>query len=131
MQRTFPLGQRAVNGAMVCLTASQLRRLVCAFHPSLFETITYLPFPFTDLVTCFCPCITYGEIKRRYEHLNSTGTPDTEQGGICNNDCMLNGCLHLTCRASVILEVGHPFYIHVYARLPTLYILVYASQDHQ
>lgn len=81
------------------------------FHPNRCSRrlITYFSLPFTDLVSCFCPCITYGRIKRRYDHLNSAGTPDTEQGEICNSDCMLNGCLHVTCRASVILEVGHPF----------------------
>ncbi|PPR05319.1 hypothetical protein CVT26_011577, partial [Gymnopilus dilepis] len=53
---------------------------------------------FGDTGTCVvawcCPCITYSNVKRRYEHLNDKGYPDPEHGGsCCNSDCMIHGCL--------------------------------------
>jgi len=41
---------------------------------------------------CF-PCVTYGQIKKRYDHLNTTGTPDPEHGGCFSSDCALHGLL--------------------------------------
>ncbi|KAJ3517715.1 hypothetical protein NLJ89_g331 [Agrocybe chaxingu] len=47
--------------------------------------------PGTCIVAWCCPCITYGKVKRRYEHLNSKGYPDPENGGCCNSDCVVHG----------------------------------------
>lgn len=56
-------------------------------------TLKLIYFPFQGIVSWFCPCITYGQIKHRYEHLNNKGYPDPERGGCCSSDCMLHGCL--------------------------------------
>ncbi|KAF8960431.1 PLAC8 family-domain-containing protein [Flammula alnicola] len=40
----------------------------------------------------FLPCIVYGKNKHRYEHLNSTGTPDPAHGGgCCSGSCLSYG----------------------------------------
>ncbi|KAF9041556.1 PLAC8 family-domain-containing protein [Panaeolus papilionaceus] len=61
----------------------------------------------TCLVACCCPCITYGKVKHRYEHLNSKGYPDPEHGGgCCNSDCMIHGLL-MWCGFGFILQMGN------------------------
>ncbi|KAH9478037.1 Cell number regulator 7 [Psilocybe cubensis] len=49
----------------------------------------------TCIVACCCPCITYGQVKRRYEHLHTKGYPDPERGGFCTSDCMIHGCISM------------------------------------
>jgi hypothetical protein len=46
------------------------------------------------VLSWFCPCVVYGQNKRRYEHLSSQGTADPEHGGgFCSGDCCLHACL--------------------------------------
>jgi hypothetical protein len=45
------------------------------------------------ILACFCPCIVYSKVKHRYQHLNSKGYPDPENGGCCNSDCMIHGVI--------------------------------------
>ncbi|KAF8960423.1 PLAC8 family-domain-containing protein [Flammula alnicola] len=58
----------------------------------------------TFIVSCCLPCVTYGQVKRRYEHLNQKGYPDPEHGGFCTSDCMINGCLAL-CGCGFIMQM--------------------------
>ncbi|KAF8811653.1 PLAC8-domain-containing protein [Phlegmacium glaucopus] len=64
---------------------------------------------FGDFGTCivaWCfPCITYGQVKRRYEHLNSKGYPDPDNGGCCSSDCLIHGCL-TSCGFGWVLQMG-------------------------
>ncbi|EDR06888.1 uncharacterized protein LACBIDRAFT_236218 [Laccaria bicolor S238N-H82] len=66
---------------------------------------------FGDCGTCviaWCfPCITYANIKHRYEHLNTKGFPDPQHGGsFCNSDCMLHGCITAFCGMGWIFQMG-------------------------
>jgi hypothetical protein len=57
------------------------------------------------ILACCCPCIVYGKIKHRYEHLNSKGYPDPENGGgCCNSDCMVHALVG-SCGFAFILQV--------------------------
>jgi len=47
----------------------------------------------TWCVSYWCPCITYGRVKHRYEHMNTQGTPDPEHGGCLNFDCLIHGVI--------------------------------------
>ncbi|KAF9479496.1 PLAC8-domain-containing protein [Pholiota conissans] len=58
----------------------------------------------TFLISCFVPCVTYGQIKRRYEHLNTKGYPDPEHGGFCSSDCMIHGCFTF-CGCGFIMQM--------------------------
>lgn len=51
-----------------------------------------------------CPCIVYGRLKRRFEHLNSTGYP-LQVGGCCNSDCMLYCCACGCCGFEFLVQV--------------------------
>ena len=64
-----------------------------------------MSFPLEGIIaTCF-PCITYGRVKRRYEHLNNKGYPDPDQGGIVSSDCLIHACL-TSCGVGWILQVN-------------------------
>ena len=64
-----------------------------------FSLPLFLPFvspscvPPPGCVSCWCPCITYGKVKRRYDHLNRRGSPDPEHGGCFTSDCMIHGAI--------------------------------------
>ncbi|KAG6864513.1 hypothetical protein C0991_009000 [Blastosporella zonata] len=60
----------------------------------------------TCCVAWFCPCIIYGSNKQRLEHLERNGTPDPDQGGMFNSDCMLYGALAACLGVGCILQVG-------------------------
>ncbi|KAF8902524.1 PLAC8 family-domain-containing protein [Gymnopilus junonius] len=65
---------------------------------------------FEDITTCLIatcfPCITYSNVKHRYEHLNNKGYPDPEHGGsFCNGDCMVHGCLTF-CGCGWAMQMG-------------------------
>lgn len=54
---------------------------------------------------CF-PCVIYSKNLKRYEHLNTKGIPDPENGGgIFNGDCVTHGCLTL-CGCGWVMQVG-------------------------
>jgi len=53
---------------------------------------------------CF-PCVVFGQVKKRYEHLNSKGFPDPNHGGCCSCDCMLHACL-LGCGFGWVMQMG-------------------------
>ncbi|TFL02845.1 PLAC8 family-domain-containing protein [Pterulicium gracile] len=48
-------------------------------------------------VSFFCPCITYGKVKHRYEHLHEKGYPDPEHGGGCCSGACWGHCLLTSC----------------------------------
>ncbi|KAF8157207.1 PLAC8 family-domain-containing protein [Crassisporium funariophilum] len=58
----------------------------------------------TCLVACCCPCIIYGKVKNRYEHLNSKGYPDPNKGGCCSSSCMVHGLL-VWCGVGFIMQM--------------------------
>ncbi|PPR07497.1 hypothetical protein CVT26_013466 [Gymnopilus dilepis] len=61
----------------------------------------------TFLLASFFPCITYSNVKRRYEHLNNRGYPDPEHGGsFCSSDCMVHGLLTF-CGCGWVLQMGN------------------------
>ena len=93
-----PEGREWSNGLCGCLGA-----------PGTCTSPELLHIPFliilSGLVSWCCPCITYGRNKRRYEHLNSRGTPDPEHGGLISSDCLLHGCISVV-GFGWVMEVG-------------------------
>ncbi|KAG6819406.1 hypothetical protein H0H93_012136 [Arthromyces matolae] len=65
----------------------------------------------TNVGTCllaWClPCIVYGSNKQRVSHLERTGTPDPEHGGVCNSDCMVYGAVAACLGIACVLQVGN------------------------
>ncbi|KAG8755061.1 hypothetical protein FRC14_004390 [Serendipita sp. 396] len=65
---------------------------------------------FGDCMTCcvatWCPCITYGQNKTRFEHLEQQGYPHPSGGESCGSDCLLH-CLLTSCLgAGWVLQIG-------------------------
>ncbi|KAF8885345.1 PLAC8 family-domain-containing protein [Infundibulicybe gibba] len=58
------------------------------------------------LATC-CPCIVYGQIKQRLDHLDHSGTPDPDRGGVFTGDC----CIH-----AIVGYCGLGFVLQCFAR---------------
>lgn len=101
-RKTFLLGQMDVNGAMAFLTAVAQPELVrCSIN---VIAVTWGAW-FLGFVACCCPCITYGKVKRRYDHLTSQGSPDPDQGGFCNSDCILH-CIIAGLGFGWVMQVG-------------------------
>ncbi|KAF8977114.1 PLAC8 family-domain-containing protein [Cyathus striatus] len=62
----------------------------------------------TFCLSWFFPCITYSNIKHRYEHLNDKGYPDPEHGGsCCTSDCFFHGCITAFCGAGFIFQMSN------------------------
>lgn len=104
MQRISLLDQKDVNGATGFVTVWVLQEHVRP-APTLLRHLTPFLITLSGLVSWCCPCITYGRNKRRYEHLNSKGTPDPEQGGLISSDCLLHGCISVI-GFGWVMEVG-------------------------
>ncbi|KAF9547468.1 PLAC8-domain-containing protein [Agrocybe pediades] len=58
----------------------------------------------TCVVACCCPCIVYGQVANRYEHLTQQGFPDPDKGGCCNSACMIHGLLTACLGAGFIMQ---------------------------
>jgi hypothetical protein len=97
-----------VIGVMVYATASVLAALVRIFLMCRRFLYASLAAPSPGCLSCWCPCITYGKNKRRYDHLNTQGSPDPERGGgCCNADCIIHGLL-TSVGYSFIMQVSPP-----------------------
>ncbi|TEB31044.1 PLAC8-domain-containing protein [Coprinellus micaceus] len=59
--------------------------------------------PGTCFVACCCPCITYGKVKQRYDHLQSHGTAHPDPGCV-SGDCFLH-CVTAYCGVAFIFQM--------------------------
>jgi len=95
-----------VNGAMGFVDVAATLEPVGFGFVSFSAGPILMTWTLIGIVACFCPCIVYGKVKHRYEHLNSKGYPDPEDGGgCCSSDCMIHGFLSW-CGFGWILQVG-------------------------
>lgn len=54
-----------------------------------------------------CPCVVYGQNKKRYSHLANQGVPDPEDGGgCCSGPCWLHCCITSFFGVGWILQVS-------------------------
>jgi hypothetical protein len=98
----------SVIGVMVYATASVHAALVRIFLSCVVGFHASLAAPSPGCLSCWCPCITYGRNKRRYDHLNTRGSPDPERGGgCCNADCVIHGIFTFV-GYSFIMQVSLP-----------------------
>jgi len=63
--------------------------------------------PGTCIKAWCCPCIVYGQNKRRYNHLTNQGVPDPEHGGgCCSGPCWLHCCITSFFGLGCLLQMG-------------------------
>jgi len=62
--------------------------------------------PGTCLLSWFCPCMTYAQVKSRLTSLNTEGRPHPTGGEMINSDCMVHGCLTGCLGAGWVLQIG-------------------------
>ena len=93
-----------VNGITVYATALVIVepvRLILRYIPSHSKSLS-------GCVAWFCPCITYGQNKHRYEYLNNRQSqPD---GGCCNTNCMIHGAL-TSCGFGFAMQVSFSIFV--------------------
>lgn len=65
-------------------TTLELVRFLCLSLPVIAHAIDSL-----GVLAWCCPCVVYGQNKKRLEHLNNQGTPDPEHGGCFSGDCCI------------------------------------------
>ena len=77
------------SGAMTSLTALPTTEYVCvAFAQPLYRHMQYLNSPVISVaLSCFCCCYVYSQNKRRFEHLETHGTPLREPVERYDRDC--------------------------------------------
>ena len=113
----------AESGAMASVTVSATLELV---RNTCNLLLTLLIFKLGLIAWCF-PCITYANIKHRYEHLNTKGFPDPEHGGsFCNSDCIIHGAITGCCGMGWIFQVSSLSYYS--QALPVLIIFSQMGQ---
>ncbi|THU79572.1 PLAC8-domain-containing protein [Dendrothele bispora CBS 962.96] len=59
----------------------------------------------TWCLSCWCPCIVYGENSSRIEHLAQNGVPHPKGGDACGGDCWLHCCLTSFLGVGWILQI--------------------------
>ncbi|KAG2033918.1 PLAC8 family-domain-containing protein [Suillus americanus] len=62
---------------------------------------------FTDCMSCWCPCMVYGQNRKRLDHLQDNDMPDPELGGSgCDADCCMHLALNVLCGFGWVLQLG-------------------------
>lgn len=103
MRKTSPSLLMAGSGVMASVIVSATLEPV---RNTCNLPLTFFIFKLGIVAWCF-PCITYANIKHRYEHLNTKGFPDPEHGGsFCNSDCMIHGAITACCGMGWIFQVS-------------------------
>jgi len=106
MSRTSQWALMVVIGAMDFVDVAAMLEPVGFTFVSMSGRPMLMARIFVGILACFCPCIVYGKVQHRYEHLNSKGYPDPENGGgCCNSDCMIHGVISW-CGFGFVLQVG-------------------------
>ena len=95
-----------VIGAMGSVGVAATLEPVGFVFISFYKGVILITCTLIGIVAWFCPCIIYAKVKHRYEHLNTKGYPDPENGGACcNSDCMIHGVI-TWCGFGFILQVS-------------------------